>query len=108
MAFDMLSYSVEVNNTLTGCSNTGQLTIMFTFGECSYGIPEGNDAASVMVFPNPNHGVFYCGVNVEEKDLEMEILNLQGTIKRDHFEVTPGVTKTLQLILQIRHQEFIF
>jgi hypothetical protein len=79
MAFDMLSYSVDVTNTLTGCSNSDAVTVMFTFGECSYGIPENDKFAIVTVYPNPTPGVFYCRIDEDFNQLKLEVWNLEGS-----------------------------
>jgi len=80
LAFDMLSYSVNVENTLTGCENSASLTILFTYSECSYGVPENDDNSVILVYPNPGNGLYNCKVQSSQKDLSFEIINLQGKI----------------------------
>jgi PKD repeat protein len=100
LAFDLLSYSVNVTNTLTTCTNSGSLTIMFTYGECSYGVPEGQDGYSCFVFPNPNHGVFYCRIQADKMDLQSEIVNVQGAIIRQNiFAVSSDNAETFSIDL---------
>jgi PKD repeat protein len=78
IAFDMLSYSVEVTNTLTNCSNSAALTIIYTYDDCSYGIPQVNDNLPVLVYPNPGNGVFTCQIQSDYKALSVDVLNSQG------------------------------
>lgn len=78
LAFDLLSYSVQVDNFVTGCSNSADLTIMFLFSECSYGLPESEEPSSVQVFPNPGTGQYTCVIKPAPKNLHTEVLNLQG------------------------------
>jgi hypothetical protein len=77
MAFDMLSYSVKVTNTLTDCFNTASITIMFTFGECSYGVPE-TQYPSVFVYPNPGKGVYFCKLLSGIEVTDLVVYNMQG------------------------------
>jgi len=100
LAFDMLTYSVDVTNTLSGCSNSGEITIMFTYGECSFGVPEGDGSGSIIVFPNPNHGSFTCRVRPDQCSMYAEIANLQGQIIRHIiWETSPGLVENLPVDL---------
>lgn len=83
IAFDMLSYSVEVVNTLTGCENSASLTILYTYGECSYGIGENKDDAEIVVYPNPGTGNFSCWLNLDQRNAAIEIFDTQGRRIRD-------------------------
>lgn len=80
LSFDMLSYSVYVENTLTGCKNSKSLTILFTYSECSYGVPENDENSVILVYPNPGKGLYNCRVQTPQKDLTIELFNLQGKI----------------------------
>lgn len=77
ITFDMLSYSVTVLNTLTGCSNSGIVTIMFTYGECSYGFGDRGRGEGATVYPNPGLGVFRCSL-VHGRTYDIEIFNMEG------------------------------
>ncbi len=83
IAFDMLHYSVTVFNTLTGCSNSGELTIIYSYEDCSYGIAKDSKQFSCMVYPNPGTGLFTCKVHSEKPDANgfvTEIINSQGMV----------------------------
>ena len=83
IAFDMLHYSVTVFNTLTGCSNSGELTIIYSYEDCSYGIAKDSKQFSCMVYPNPGTGLFTCKVHLEKPDANgfvTEIINSQGMV----------------------------
>ncbi len=93
IAFDLLTYSVDVSNTLTGCSNSGILTIMYTYSECSYGVAEQPDAITVMLYPNPGKGLYTCRVQTDFREIKMEIFNSQGTlVSKDKVSVASGNT----------------
>jgi len=80
LAFDMLSYFVEVENSVTGCSNSASLTIIFTYSECSYGVPQTGENSSVVVYPNPGNGFYTCRMKTSQKDLVEEVVTLQGSV----------------------------
>jgi PKD repeat protein len=79
MAFDMLSYSVIVTDSLTKCNNSAALTIMFTFGECSYGITDFGETG-ILVYPNPGNGILTCRINQTNIDMEVEVSDVRGAI----------------------------
>jgi hypothetical protein len=62
IAFDMLTFAVEVTNSLTGCSDTGSLTIIFTYAECTYSIEDKEEDHGILIYPNPGDGVFTCKI----------------------------------------------
>jgi PKD repeat protein len=78
LAFDQRSYSVEVNNTLTGCHNSGNLTIMFTFSECSYGKEELKDEQATFIYPNPGNGIFRIRLSPNATNIELAVHNSLG------------------------------
>ena len=80
IAFDMLSYSVNVSNTLTGCHNSGALTIIFTYAECAYGVEDGDNFSSLKVYPNPGKGDFILETSANHEDMLLEVFNIQGLI----------------------------
>jgi len=82
IAFDILTYGVDVVNTLTGCSNSASVTIMFTYGECSYSVEENaTGLLDVIVYPNPGNGVFICAYPPGGA-VQMEIFNPLGMLIR--------------------------
>ncbi|MBK7213042.1 MAG: T9SS type A sorting domain-containing protein [Bacteroidales bacterium] len=80
IAFDILSYSVDVVNSLTGCENSASITIMFTYGECSYSIEEPGASLKLFVFPNPGKGIYSCRYESPGQPLKLEIFDIQGKL----------------------------
>ncbi len=76
------THSVLVTNGYTGCKNTGAITILFSFDECSIGIDERqtllNDA--IVIQPNPNNGNFKIRIKEKISDLEISIYNTVGEL----------------------------
>ncbi|NVO18987.1 MAG: T9SS type A sorting domain-containing protein [Bacteroidetes bacterium] len=95
LAFDMLSYSVTVNNKLTSCSNSANVTIIFDYGECSFGIPDNIGNSSIDILPNPNHGFFHCRIKSDQKELNAEIYDLKGVlVKKQHLRLTSSIMES--------------
>jgi len=77
IGFDIQTFGVNVVNTLTGCENSGEITILFTYSECSYGEAEIN-MQDLTVFPLPaNDKIFLRGKNLNG-DLTYNLMDLQG------------------------------
>jgi hypothetical protein len=51
----MQTYMLTVTNTLTNCSNTDTLTILFAYSQCTYGISQAGDGFLSAIVPNPAH-----------------------------------------------------
>jgi PKD repeat protein len=98
IGFDLQSYTVNVLNTLTGCSNTAALSIMFTYAECSYGIFEGGVEPHIIISPNPGKGIYYCSIEAQFPEMFMEVVNLYGVIlHREHLKLTPGSVRNINV-----------
>lgn len=80
IAFDMLTYSVDVTNTLTSCSNSAVLTVIYTYEDCSYGISSVDQDVSVLVYPNPGNGVYTCKIHSDYRELNFDVMNSQGVM----------------------------
>jgi len=78
IAFDMLSYSVDVYNPLTECSSSAAITIIFTYGECSYSIQEATVEHDILVYPNPGNGLYYVSIPSEWGDASLQVFDLPG------------------------------
>lgn len=95
IAFDILTYDVEVTHSLTGCSNTASITIIFTYSECSYGIEQSNASPLISVFPNPGTGLYSCKIPPIWKHCYMEIIDAGGRCLRkewlDETRISEGV-----------------
>jgi len=67
---DFQTYSVEVENPNTLCSETGKMTIFFDFNECQIGIEEITTLTeNISMTPNPTEGI----LNLNIKDLQGKI-----------------------------------
>ena len=67
---DFQTYTVDVQNPVTLCSQNGKMTIFFDFNECQIGVNENaslND--NISVSPNPTNGQF----NIEFQGLKGDI-----------------------------------
>jgi hypothetical protein len=84
IGFDMQSYTVNVLNTLTACSNTANLCIMFTYAECSYGLQEDGDASQIFVYPNPGNGIYHFSLEANDREILLEVMDIYGA--RVHSE----------------------
>jgi PKD repeat protein len=100
IAFDMLTYSIEVTNTLTLCSNSAILTVIYGFDECSYGVDEQNTNLPVLVYPNPGKGIYTCKLKLDYSDVVMEISNSQGAvIQKKSVSLYPGSVQNIPIDL---------
>ncbi|MBC8321568.1 MAG: T9SS type A sorting domain-containing protein [Bacteroidetes bacterium] len=79
---DYQSHAVRVTNGMTGCCDTGRITILFDFNECAIGIPEKptNLASLISIQPNPNKGSFEITVKKNINILNLSIINIQGKV----------------------------
>lgn len=79
IGFDMQTFGVYVANTLTGCENSGEITIMFTYAECTYGISEDNPT-QVIIYPVPATESVFVKVRDSNHELLYELCDTQGSI----------------------------
>lgn len=64
------THSVEVQNPITLCSETAQMTVFFHFNECEIGVEEISSLPdNISILPNPTDGV----INIDIKNLNGEI-----------------------------------
>ncbi len=79
---DIQHHSVRVTHGITGCENTGEITIAFDFNECEISVPENHfdlDAA-VDLHPNPNQGYFTLTLNNDLENLSIDVIDTRGRI----------------------------
>ncbi len=79
---DIQDHSVRVTHGGTGCQNTGQVTVVFDFGECQISVPEypfDLDAA-IDLHPNPNQGDFSLTINNDLESLTIKIMDTRGRV----------------------------
>ncbi len=92
ISFDLRQYSVTVQNSATGCVNNSNITIYFTFSNCSYGIPEPENDSRLQVYPNPSaDGIFQYSISGLYGEMLLEIFTADGRkISEEKFEIMPG------------------
>jgi len=86
--YDIQDFDVTVTNPLTTCSNADHLTVIFDFNQCEIGINEKPVIERpVTVHPNPNQGILYIQTDYNINQLDVKLLNLEGsTILEKHYE----------------------
>ncbi len=94
ISFDLQEYEVTVTDIATGCSNYSNISVYFTFTDCTYGVEEKNQADLLRFYPNPSpDGLFSYIIEQFTGELILEVFNSQGTmIKRDvipHLQKCP-------------------
>ena len=79
---DIQNHSVRVTHGVTGCQNTGEITIAFDFNECEISVPENHFDlnAAIDLHPNPNQGEFTIKLNNELENLIINIVDTRGRI----------------------------
>ena len=79
---DIQTHSVYVKHGVTGCENTGELTIIFNFDNCEISVPENKPDLSdvINLQPNPNNGDFKLTINQTITDLEAQIFDISGRL----------------------------
>lgn len=109
---DIKTYHVEVTHGSSGCSATGDITIIFDFDLCDIGIPDSFEETIefVNIYPNPNNGEFTLELKKDTEDLKITIVNLNGQIvyeklleghlsRGNHFNIPMDIsTKGLYLV----------
>ena len=96
VGFDMQSFSVFVANTLTGCENSGEITIMFTYAECTYGISD-EDQISVNVYPIPASENIFVKVKDINHALNYKLCDTQGRIVGEGQFIQGAETSSINL-----------
>jgi hypothetical protein len=115
IGYDLQTYSVIVTNQ-NNCSNTAAINITFSFDGC-VGIEENAGNKDFAVFPNPAHGSFRLHMYNRFTWLNIEILNLTGSvIQKDRIPKSgqPGMEKEFDIsaltpgiyILHVRSESF--
>ncbi len=78
--YDIQNHTVKVTNGITGCSDTGKITVIFDFNKCEIGIPEKKIDLdkTADIHPNPNNGTFILTLNVETEGFNVDIYSAEG------------------------------
>lgn len=111
ISFDLQEYEVTVTDTATGCANNSNISVYFTFTDCTYGVEEKNQANLLKFYPNPSaDGLFSYIIEQFTGELTLEVFTSQGTmIKREaisHLLKCP-YTSTLYLRDQTKGVYFL-
>jgi hypothetical protein len=78
---DFQTYTVNVTNALTSCTNSSKITIVFDFNECAIGVDEKiTEPQVVTIHPNPNSGIFTIETDWAITNLEVKMTNLYGYV----------------------------
>ena len=76
---DFQNYSVTVTNSLTSCTNSSEISIVFDFNQCQIGVDENIFVNNpVTIHPNPNSGIFTIETERAITSLEVQMTNLHG------------------------------
>lgn len=111
ISFDIQEYEVIVTNLATGCSNSSNITINFTFNDCSYGVEEKNQAEAVKIYPNPSSdGLFNYVFEPFKGEITIEVFTSRGAmVKREVISQNQEslYTSTIDLCNQTRGVYFL-
>jgi hypothetical protein len=79
---DLQTHVVEVQHGITGCRNSGELTIVFDYNQCEIFVPEINTnfKAEVEIHPNPNNGVFLLTLKEDLEDINIAVFDISGRL----------------------------
>ncbi len=79
---DIQTHTARVTNGVTGCQNTGKITVIFDFNSCEIGIKENKRELdkSFTVFPNPNKGSFTLTITYPLNGYSLKIFDLTGSV----------------------------
>lgn len=94
--WDIITYTVDVKNQITGCSSSDQITVIFDFNQCAIGVSENTaQICPVSVLPNPNTGSFSVQSSENINQLTLQFMTIQGAaiIEETYFDVKAGDNK---------------
>jgi hypothetical protein len=78
---DTQTFSVVVTNPVTGCSETGTISILFDFEACNLGIEDKTDVSNkLLVKPNPTNGMFTIEISDLPEDGTLKIYSQSGAV----------------------------
>ncbi len=79
---DIQTHTVRVTNGLTGCQNTGRITVIFDFNSCEIGIKEDKWPMdeSFNIFPNPNNGDFVLTFLHPLDGYDLNLFDVTGSV----------------------------
>lgn len=104
ISVDFQEFEVTVTDPATGCSNSANISVWFTFTDCVYGVEENNQGDMLTLYPNPSQdGSFNYIFEQIKGEITIEVYSSQGTlIKRD---VTPNCQDSpYKSTLDLSHQ----
>lgn len=77
--WDVKTYTVEVRNPITGCSNSDELIVTFDFNKCAIGVDEFQGFnCPITIHPNPNKGSFTLRPDEDISNLTVQLMSMQG------------------------------
>ncbi|PLX03378.1 MAG: hypothetical protein C0595_07305 [Marinilabiliales bacterium] len=76
---DFQTYSVEVENPITLCAETSEITIFFDFNECEIGVEEISSLSeNISIIPNPTSGVINLNIKNLNGEIDITISDVTG------------------------------
>ncbi len=88
IAEDLQEFEVTVTNPSNGCSNNANISVWFTFSECTYGISDVNQGGFLNFYPNPSpDGYFGYIIEKVKGEIKLEVYTSQGIMIKS--EVIP-------------------
>lgn len=101
ISFDLRQFNVEVTNLATGCKNTADIIIYFTFSNCSYGIDEPEAENRLRIYPNPaENGLLNYSLEGITGEIELDVYTQSGKlIHSERFTLTPGQVRSAEVRL---------
>ncbi len=79
---DIQTHVVEVKHGVTGCRNSGGITIVFDYNQCEIFVPEikTDFKADIDIHPNPNDGLFTLTLKEDLSNLRIAIYDIGGRL----------------------------
>lgn len=88
IAVDLQEFEVTVTDPLTGCFNSANISVWFTFNDCTYGTSEINQGALMNIYPNPSSDGYFSYIFQKVRDeIKLEVYTSQGIMIKS--EVIP-------------------
>lgn len=102
LSFDLQEYEVTVTNPVTGCTNNANISVYFTFQNCSYGIDDQDFNNSLKVYPNPSgDGMFNYLIEGVKGETELSVYTSQGKlIHTEKISLAQETSYTSTLVLR--------
>lgn len=99
IVYDQQTYSVQVTDRTTGCSESATITVNFTFDNCSYGVEEILASEKLKVYPNPSgSGLFNLEMTEISGEVQLSVFNSHGKLISQESHFVPVKSDFKQII----------